>query len=119
MEIAVDRHGEGDGVVVMKVTGAVDSETVDLFSRATKELLEGGCKHLLMDLEGLNYINTAGLSVIADAFKRAHQNGGSLKLIRVKPEIKELLDVVRFTRIIDIFDDMGEALRSYGIEGEA
>ncbi|MEJ5186271.1 MAG: STAS domain-containing protein [Candidatus Geothermincolales bacterium] len=118
MEISVERFGEGKEVVAVRVVGAVDSDTVDRFSRTVRELLEEGNFRLLMDLEGLTYINTAGLSVIADAFKKAHQNGGSLKLVRVKPEIRELLDVVRFTRIIDIFDDMGEALRSFGVGQE-
>ncbi len=113
MEVVVNKYGD-EGVVVMEVSGSVDSETVDRFSQAVKGVLEEGCRCLLMDLRGLTYINTSGLSVIADAFRKAHQCGGSLKLAGARPEIKELLDVVRFTRIIDIFDDINEALRSCG-----
>jgi len=118
MEISVERLGEENSVAALKVAGAVDSETVDRFSRTVRELLDEGCFRLVMDMEGLIYINTAGLSVIADAFKKAHQNGGSLKLVKVRPEIRELLDVVRFTRIIDIYDDMEEALRSFAPGGQ-
>ncbi len=103
-------------IAIVKVSGVVDSETVDDFSNSLTSLMEKGEFQILLDIEGLSYINTAGLSVIADVFKKARQNQGSLKILNTPEAIKELLEIVRFTRIIDLFDDEEEALDSFGKE---
>ncbi|WP_287155300.1 STAS domain-containing protein [Candidatus Solincola tengchongensis] len=113
MEIAVSRHGEGGEIAVVRVSGVVDSETVEAFGETLERVMEEGCYNLVLDIEGLTYINTAGLSIIADAFKKCSQNRGSLKILRAAEPIRELLDVVRFTKIIDMFEDEGEALASF------
>ncbi len=103
-------------VAIVKISGVVDSETVDEFSNSLTSLVEKGEYQIVLDIEDLSYINTAGLSVIADVFKKARQNQGSLKILNAPEAIRELLDIVRFTRIIDLFDDEDAALDSFGKE---
>ncbi len=104
-------------VTIVKVSGVVDSETVDDFGSALASLVEKGEFQILLDIEDLSYINTAGLSVIADVFKKARQNQGSLKIMNAPEAIKELLEIVRFTRIIDLFENEDAALDSFGEAG--
>ncbi len=113
MEIAVSKAGDMGEVAVVKVSGVVDSETVDHFSETIEQVFKEGCYNLILDIDGLTYINTAGLSIIADAFKKSSQNRGALKILRAGDAIKELLDVVRFTKIIDIYEDEGKAIGSF------
>ncbi len=113
METHIQKVGS---VAIVKVSGVVDSETVDEFSNSLTSLVEKGELQILLDIEELSYINTAGLSVIADVFKKARQKQGSLKILNAPELIKELLDIVRFTRIIDLFDDEDAALYSFGKE---
>lgn len=113
MEISVEKVGETGQISIIKIDGVVDSETVDGFGEAIDQVFEGGCYNVILDIEGLTYINTAGLSIIADAFKKSSQNKGALKILRAGDAIRELLDVVRFTKIIDIYEDEGEAIGSF------
>jgi anti-sigma B factor antagonist len=113
MEIAVDKVGDMGEVAVVRVSGVVDSETVDRFGEIIEQVFKEGCYNLVLDIEGLTYINTAGLSIIADAFKKSSQNKGALKILHAGDAIKELLDVVRFTKIIDIYEDEREAIGSF------
>ena len=53
------------------------------------------------------------MSIIADAFKQSTQNKGALKILRANDAIRELLDVVRFTKIIDIYEDEEDAINSF------
>jgi anti-anti-sigma factor len=115
MDIAVRKAGPGDSVAIISIVGVVDSETVEEFAGAIDAVLEGGCYNLVLDLAGMNYINTAGLSIIADTFKRTQQNKGALKILNATETIRELLDVVRFTKIIDIYEDEQEALGSFDL----
>jgi len=100
-------------IAMVNVSGVIDSETVERFGETLEKVFEEGLYNIILNIEGLTYINTAGLSIIADAFKRASQNRGSLKILHAGEAIRELLDVVRFTRIIDIFEDEEEAIGSF------
>jgi anti-sigma B factor antagonist len=113
MEIAMSKVGDMGEVAIVKVSGVVDSETVDRFGETIEQVFKDGCYNLVLDIDGLTYINTAGLSIIADAFKKSSQNRGALKILRAGDAIKELLDVVRFTKIIDIYEDEEEAIGSF------
>lgn len=113
MQIGLSRVGDLGEIAMVKVSGVIDSETVDQFGEALEKAFEDGCYNLILDIEGLTYINTAGLSIIADAFKKSSQNKGALKILRAGEPIRELLDVVRFTKIIDIYEDEEEAIQSF------
>ncbi len=114
MEIAVSRAGNMDEIAMIKVSGVVDSETVEDFGKTVEGVFKDDCYNIILDIDGLTYINTAGLSIIADAYKRSSQNKGGLKILRAGEAIRELLDVVRFTKIIDIYEDEEEAIGSFG-----
>ena len=114
MDIAVSKVGDMDEIAMIKVAGVVDSETVEAFGETVEGIFKEDCYNIILDIEGLTYINTAGLSIIADAYKRSSQNKGGLKILRAGDAIRELLDVVRFTKIIDIYEDEEEAIGSFG-----
>jgi len=114
MDIAVSRTGDMDEIAMIKVSGVVDSETVEGFGKTVEGVFKDDCYNIILDIDGLTYINTAGLSIIADAYKRSSQNKGGLKILRAGEAIRELLDVVRFTKIIDIYEDEEEAIGSFG-----
>jgi anti-anti-sigma factor len=113
MEIAVSRAGDMGEIAMVRIAGVVDSETVDRFGETLNKIFDEGCYNMVLDIDGLTYINTAGLSIIADAFKKSSQNKGHLKILRAGEAIRELLDVVRFTKIIDIYEDEEEAIGSF------
>jgi len=114
MEIAVSKVGDMGEIAIVKVSGVVDSETVELFGETVEGVFKEDCYNIVLDIDGLTYINTAGLSIIADTYKKSTQNRGALKILRAGDAIKELLDVVRFTKIIDIYEDEEEAVNSFG-----
>ena len=113
MKIEISKVGDMGEIAIIRVSGMIDSQTVDSFADTVAEVFAQGCHNIILDIDGLTYVNTAGLSVIADAYKKSTQNRGGLKILRAGDVIKELLDVVRFTRIIDIFEDEGEAIGSF------
>jgi anti-anti-sigma factor len=113
MEITVNKVGDMGEIAIMEVSGVIDSETVDGFGEAIEKVFNEGCYNLVLDIDGLTYINTAGLSIIADSFKKSSQNKGALKILRAGDAIRELLDVVRFTKIIDIYEEEEEAINSF------
>ena len=71
-------------------------------------LLEGelrtsvnGITDLTIDMENINYISSAGLRVLLSA-QKVMKKQGSMRLVKVRPEVMEVLEVTGFSEILTI-----------------
>ena len=53
MEIAVSRVGDMQEIAVVKVSGVVDSETVELFGETVEGVFKENCYNIILDIDGL------------------------------------------------------------------
>lgn len=110
MDVTTREQGE---VLVVSVTGSIDALTaVELSDRLSSEL-EAGRSSLVGDLDAVEYTSSAGLRVILATLKDARQRGGDLRLARVRPTVRRVLDLSGFTSILQVFDDLDDAVRSF------
>ncbi len=85
--------------ITLSVKGRVDTTTAPELEQAVKNC--EGISELIIDMNELEYISSAGLRVILYANKMMNENG-SMKLINVSAPIMEILDITGFTDIITI-----------------
>src|SRR5437867_10336470 len=86
--------GEGEVELRRKVQGMIDS----------------GNKKILLSLERVGFMDSAGLGELVACYKRATQKGGTIKILRPSGKVADLLSLTKITEIFEIFDDEGEAL---------
>lgn len=67
MNIAENRHG---AKLVVAPSGRIDSQTSPLFDRHLTAVIERGDVNLVIDLTGLDYISSTGLSAFLSAAKK-------------------------------------------------
>ena len=65
---------------------------------------------LVFDLEDLLYINSAGIGRIADWYSKVSGESGAMFLSNLKPDIKEVFDLVGISNLIPFFDSNKEAI---------
>ena len=87
---------ENDSMIV-SLEGRLDTNTA---SQLEAELKAPTASCLILDLEKLDYISSAGLRVLLSAQKRMAQ--GSMKLIHVQGAVMEIFEITGFTDIFDI-----------------
>lgn len=92
MEIS---FSEQDGVTVAALSGRLDSATSGEAQQALASGLDG-CGRLLLDLEKVAYVSSAGLRVFLMLAKQSRAAGGRLALCSLAPEVKE---VIRHQRV--------------------
>lgn len=95
--MTIDKKIENE-VLTMKVIGRVDSSNSEQLEVAVKESI-GGIKEFIWDLDGLEFISSAGLRVIINAQKTMNSQG-KMKFINVNSLIMEVFDI---TGLVDIF----------------
>ena len=89
-----------DDVLTIALEGRLDTNTAPDLEKELKESTEG-INELILDLEKLEYISSAGLRVLLAAQKTMAKKDG-MKLIHVNDLIMEILDVTGFVDILEI-----------------
>jgi anti-anti-sigma factor len=64
----------------------------------------------VLDLSGVDYINSAGLRVLMLAAKRAKAQGGFLAVAAVQPLVQEVLEISKFTLVLRVMPTVREAV---------
>ncbi len=101
-------------VILVSPVGRIDHQTAPELQKALDDLIENGQFKLVVDMSGVNYISSAGLRVLLAARKSVKRwNRGDLRLAHLQPYVRDTLELVGFTRIFEIYDDVVEAVGSF------
>jgi anti-anti-sigma factor len=84
---------EHHGTPVLVVTGRMTlTECRGQLRSTVRELLERGRKHLIVDLEAVPFLDSAGLGELVSSYASLAQLGGSLKLVNVNARVLAAID---------------------------
>jgi stage II sporulation protein AA (anti-sigma F factor antagonist) len=97
-----------DGLLTVSVEGKIDGATAPALEGRLVEWLDQGETKIILDLQEVFYISSAGLRVVLMGAKRL-QHKGRLVLAGLKPEVKEIFEMAGFDTILDFYDQPGSA----------
>jgi len=100
-------------VPVMKVSGRIDSETAPELDSALTGALRDGQHRLVVNLQGVDYMSSAGLRAIVKAYQAAQQAGGDVRLAAVSEPIEVILRTVGMMQMFRLFPGDQEAVASF------
>jgi anti-sigma B factor antagonist len=81
---------------------------------AVQRLHSEGRSHIVLNLAGLEYLDSAGLGDLVTCNIRAAQSGRPLKVAAITPRIDQLLRTTRLATTFDRYATVEEAVASYG-----
>ena len=93
-----------------KLMGGSDS---DVFRDLVHGLIEKGRKRIIVNLAGINWINSTGVGILITGYTTLRKSGGDLKLLNVSTKIESMLYVTKLNLIFECFDDERDAIESY------
>jgi anti-sigma B factor antagonist len=97
---------EADGKLVVAVRGELDLATAPQLEAALlPSLREGGSA--VLDLRGLDFMDSTGVRVIVAAHHAGQESGGHLALVRTEPEgpVGRVLEISGLDAVLDVVDD--------------
>ena len=107
----IQQHGD---VTVLSFFGNVTIGRGDEALRAcVAELLESGRTRIVLDLQGVPRMDSAGVGELVACYKRAQEEGGALKLLSLPSPIEDLLQVSKLSYVFEIFSDEKQAIESF------
>ncbi|HEY8548353.1 MAG TPA: STAS domain-containing protein [Vicinamibacterales bacterium] len=103
-----------DDVTVLDLKGKMTlGEGDELLKDKINSLVSQGHKKILLNLEAVPYIDSAGLGEIVRTYTSISRQGGKLKLLNVSKRIQDLLVITKLITIFDSYDNEADAVRSF------
>ncbi len=97
----------------MKLSGRIDSSNVSEFEGAIGKLQQQGRYCLVLDMEKLNYMSSAGLRAMVAALKVSKNKGGNVVIAAPTERMVDTLKLVGFQTLFPQYDDVLTAVDSF------
>ena len=95
---------------IVLVEGFLDAHTFPDLEKLLSSLIDEGIIFIVLDFEKLEYISSAGLGVLIGIAKKVREKEGDLKLTKLSEKIFKIVNLLGFSKILQIFDTDKEAL---------
>lgn len=113
MSIAMSTRQVG-GITIVDIKGRIvlgqESASVrDLVCT----LLSKGHKQILLNLGGVDYIDSMGLGSLVGAFVSMRKQGGELKLLNLTNKVTDIMQITKLYTVFDIMNDEAAGVKSF------
>jgi anti-anti-sigma factor len=108
-EPAVSEVREESGAIVVTLAGELDLHNADDVRRALEEASERGPARIVVDLSGVEFLDSTVLSVFVQARRRAGDAGG-FRLAAAGPEPRRIFQVAGVDGYLELYDSVADAL---------
>ncbi len=102
-------------VIVVDVVGRMTVSEGRTQLRDTIYMLSGGGhKRFLVNLAGVDHVDSDGMGELVRCYTTVRQRGGEMKLVRLNKRVEDLLQMTRLNTLFEIYVEEPVALRSFG-----
>jgi anti-sigma B factor antagonist len=117
--MVIEERVIGD-ITVLDLKGKMTlGEGDELLKDKINSLIHQGQKKLLLNLEGVPYIDSAGLGEIVRTYTTVSRQGGNLKLVNLTKRITDLLSITKLLTVFETFDAEKDAVASFSASAKA
>ncbi len=134
MEIKVSIENGRVPVTIMHVDGNIDASTYEIFKSKAEEVIDGGARHILVDLIHAPFISSAGLRALNDIFNKLRTltpddnlsedevkrgiSAGTyksphLKLLNLSENTRTTFEMSGFDMFLETYTDRDKAIASF------
>src|SRR5574340_1186868 len=112
MHVEVRKKGD---IVVADLSGRLVCGIGDeILREVMNELLAEGWKKILLNLSGIQVVDSAGIGELVASHKLCHKFGAQLRLLRLPKRVKETLHLAALLPVFHVFEDEKDALDHLG-----
>src|SRR6476661_783156 len=103
-----------DAVLIIDAGGHIVFGEESASLRDTVKKLIPDNKNIVLNLGGVNYIDSGGLGTLVALYTTAHNAGGSIKLANLTQRVGDLLQVTKLLTVFQVYDSEEKAIASFG-----
>ena len=105
---------QANGVTIVDCSGRIVlGDGSEILKDVVRELLSKGQKEIVLNLGGVNYIDSSGIGELVSAFTTVRKQRGDLKLLNLTKKVHDLLQITKLYTVFDVKDDEAGAIKSF------
>jgi len=97
MDLSTDRR---DGYAVIGLTGRLTATGAPLLRNAVGDLIAAGESNIVIDMSGLQFVDSSGLGALVGGLKSARVAGGDLRIAAVPDAVQTVLHLTNLDRVL-------------------
>jgi stage II sporulation protein AA (anti-sigma F factor antagonist) len=117
LSVTVSEHA--DGVFVVALVGELDLVSADELETRLEALIAASNVRLVIDLSGVDFVDSSGLNLFVTTARAAEAHGGRLLLAAPTPNIARVFEVVQIAESVSVEPTVGLALGRIGAEASS
>ncbi len=91
---------QADGTSVLAVSGELDLASAALFREKVGEVMGTGVRHLVVDLSGVDFVDSSGLGAMLWAERRLEAVGGDLQAVNCRPPVERVIALAGLSELL-------------------
>jgi anti-sigma B factor antagonist len=112
ISVHITEHPKDKTITLLSVKGQIDTLTAPEFEKKLLSALADKKFKLIIDLNGVDYISSAGWGIFIGEIKRIRSQKGDLVLVGMKTEVSEVFELLEFDSILKSFPNAETAAKA-------
>jgi anti-sigma B factor antagonist len=101
-------------VTILDISGRIIlGDELDDLRTAIRDLLSQDKKKIILNLAGVDYIDSSGVGELVGAYTTVRNAGGELKLLNLTQKVQDVLHITKLYTVFDVRDDEFTAVKSF------
>lgn len=110
IELAFEDIRGKQGAKLIRFIGDLDATNIESVLEKVFSLFNEGIINIIADFKLLRYVNSTGLGILLHFSKTAKEKGGCFKIVNINENVYEIIEIIGATTLLEIYDDLGEAI---------
>jgi len=110
MELKIEVKTGPDTVLIIILSGKMNAITVAELKTLLKKSIEENSIRIVMDLDGVDFIDSSGLSSLITALKGCREKGGYLRLVNIQKQVRHVFELTMLDRVFEMYPSIEAAL---------
>ena len=104
-QIKISRDLLSENIGLIAAAGYINNEGGQAIADAASELMDQGCKTLLIDLDGTRIINSIGVSILLEILEKLMDEKGKLAFCSLTPTIAKTFEIMGLVQYAAVYPD--------------
>lgn len=113
MRECIIENEERDRLNVVHVRGSLDAYSFPRLESLLSELQDAHRTRVVLDCEHIDYMSSAALGILIGFTRRVREDGGDLKLVNLPGKIYNIIELLGFHKLLEIYDRQDDAIQAF------
>jgi anti-sigma B factor antagonist len=105
-------QSSNNGNTVLRLTGRFDFNSRSVIQTAVAKAQQGGAPHIILNLQGVPYMDSAALGILALMHKQLTAQNIQVTLVNPQPFVKGILELARMDKLFTVHATEEQAMTS-------